>query len=388
MFLIHSSGDSRIGGADSFSDRLSCHYTVSMLAFFTFMVTTRQYVGEPISCWCPVTFSSSMVSYTNKVCWTTSTYYLPAEVETIPKEDDPHRRISYYQWMSLIFVAQAVLFYVPRAIWILMSVKSGISIHTITDTAIEFHRKSDPKRCEQMMTFMTRTFKKYINERNHRADNTKHRKALYGTYLTCLYIFIKLLYILNVVGQIFLLNIFLGTNYYWYGVEVVTRMINGEDWTTSHRFPRTAFCDFKIRVVGNIHRHTVQCSLPMNLLNEMFFIILWFWFVFVVCVTITSLAVWIYRALNFGHRSKFIRNRLYAMGKIHRRPLEDRSSEDKWFQTFVNNYLRRDGFFIICLVAKNSNDIVAAEVTSELWDWYKKKQQEVGNDEEKAESRL
>lgn len=133
-------------------------------------------------------------------------------METIPKEDDPHRRISYYQWMSLIFIAEAVLFYVPRAIWLLLSVKSGISIHTITDTAIEYQRKSDPKRSDQMMTFMTRTFKKYINERNHRADNAKNRKALYGAYLTSLYIFIKILYIINVIGQIFLLNIFLGTN--------------------------------------------------------------------------------------------------------------------------------------------------------------------------------
>ena len=38
-----------------------------------------------------------------------------------------------------------------------------------------------------------------------------------GSYVTCLYVFIKLLYLLNVVGQIFLLNTFLGTGNLLYG---------------------------------------------------------------------------------------------------------------------------------------------------------------------------
>ena len=34
---------------------------------FALLITTRQYVGEPISCWCPVHFSGSNVDYANKV---------------------------------------------------------------------------------------------------------------------------------------------------------------------------------------------------------------------------------------------------------------------------------------------------------------------------------
>lgn len=68
LFLLLSDiGDPCIGGADSFCDRLSNRYTVSILVIFSIMLTTRQYVGEPISCWCPPHFTSSMVDYTNKV---------------------------------------------------------------------------------------------------------------------------------------------------------------------------------------------------------------------------------------------------------------------------------------------------------------------------------
>lgn len=67
VLLIQDVSDPRVGAANSFSDRLNHRFTVSILGVFALIITTRQYVGEPISCWCPVYFSSSNVDYTNKV---------------------------------------------------------------------------------------------------------------------------------------------------------------------------------------------------------------------------------------------------------------------------------------------------------------------------------
>ena len=62
-------GDPRVGGADSFCDRLNCRYTVYILAIFGIMVTTVFYVGAPVACWCPSHFTDSHVEYTNKVSY-------------------------------------------------------------------------------------------------------------------------------------------------------------------------------------------------------------------------------------------------------------------------------------------------------------------------------
>jgi hypothetical protein len=65
---------------DDLYDRLSRRYTSSLLVLFAVMVTTKQFVGEPISCWCPAIFTDSHRQYTNNICWISNTFYVPFEV--------------------------------------------------------------------------------------------------------------------------------------------------------------------------------------------------------------------------------------------------------------------------------------------------------------------
>jgi len=58
---------------------------------------------------------------------------------------------------------------------------------------------------------------------------------LYGNYLTCCYIVVKLLYCINAVGQLFLLNIFLGYDYHVLGLQVIRHLLYGDKWTPSER---------------------------------------------------------------------------------------------------------------------------------------------------------
>lgn len=44
---------------DDYTDRLSRVATVFVLIFFAFIVSSRQWVGKPISCWCPAQFTAS-----------------------------------------------------------------------------------------------------------------------------------------------------------------------------------------------------------------------------------------------------------------------------------------------------------------------------------------
>jgi hypothetical protein len=102
-----------------------------------------------------------------------------------------------------------------------------------------------------------------------------------GNYLSALYLFTKLLYVLNVLLQFVILDAFLGPEYTFWGYGVLKDIWNGRQWTESGHFPVSSFvscfknnflfqrvtlCDFNVRVLGNIHRWTVQCVLMVNLL--------------------------------------------------------------------------------------------------------------------------
>lgn len=54
---------------DDFADRLSRVYTTTLLVLLALIVSTKQFVGEPMSCWCPAYFTDSHREYTNTVCW-------------------------------------------------------------------------------------------------------------------------------------------------------------------------------------------------------------------------------------------------------------------------------------------------------------------------------
>lgn len=51
-----------------------------------------------------------------------------------------------------------------------------------------------------------------------------------SSYATMLYLFVKVLYVLNVVAQFALLNAFIGGSYTWWGWEVLEALINGDNW--------------------------------------------------------------------------------------------------------------------------------------------------------------
>ncbi|KAK2172383.1 hypothetical protein NP493_963g00068 [Ridgeia piscesae] len=198
----------------------------------------------------------------------------------------------------------------------------------------------------------------------------------YGNYLVGLYMFTKVLYFTNVICQLFMLNGFLGTEYNMYGFAVIRDLITGTEWTAAARFPRVTLCDFQIRQMGTIHPHTVQCVLPINLFNEKIYIFLWFWMVFVATATCLSFLRWIWVLAFRYSRVRYIRKHLLIMNKLNR----DDDRDAKLSYKFAELYLRQDGVFVLKLVAKNSTDLVVADIVSALWDNYRNKPMNLRND--------
>ena len=187
-----------------------------------------------------------------------------------------------------------------------------------------------------------------------------------GNYLVVLYLFCKLIYIANVLIQLFALNRFMGHTFSAYGIDVIRSLANGEEWTDSYRFPRVTMCDFKVRRLGNVQRYTVQCVLPINLFNEKIFLFVWFWIVFVIAMSCVSLVQWVMRAAFANDGRIFVKKHLEINGHLKT------DSDLKKFRDFMN-YMKTDGVFVLRLLGHNTNGITITDVAGKMFEKYKEK---------------
>lgn len=75
---------------------------------------------------------------------------------------------------------------------------------------------------------------------------------------------------------------------------------------------------------------------------------------------------WLQKSIYWPTQIKFVKRQLRAMETLQR--------ETVLMRKFAENYLRRDGLFIIRLVAKNAGDLTAMEILGGLWENYGPKQ--------------
>lgn len=94
---------------DLWIDSLFHRYSVSLFTFFAVLITSGQYIGNPIDCWSPAEFKSSYEAYAETICWINGTFYVSQNENDIPVDFDRRykNRIKFYQWTSIILFLQA-----------------------------------------------------------------------------------------------------------------------------------------------------------------------------------------------------------------------------------------------------------------------------------------
>ena len=372
--------------SDDSIDRVSHLYSVLMLVVFGIAISSGQFFGDPIHCWYPAEFHDSYEEYTNNYCWIKNTYYVPIteslpELESVKEENE----ITYYQWIPLILLLQAMMFKVPNLVWRLLNDYSGISMEKIINLCNDTQGNAPEERqetIENLAKYLDKwlgTYQPYKTNIIVRMKNKISSLMCFicskrgGTYLTGLYLFSKFLYFCNAVGQLFLLNSFMSQEFSLYGIEFIDRIAKGEALRESPRFPRITMCDFRIRQMNNLQPWTVQCVLPINLFNEKIFVFIWFWLVFISIISGLSFLRWVFHHLFKQDKVKFIKKYL----KINKQLSSN--FDKKLCAQFAMNYLRNDGVFVMYMIGRNSSEMVVCDLVLEMWKIFKAKQSRNNN---------
>lgn len=259
-----------------FHYRLTCLFLIGS----SFLVTFKQFFGEPIDCF---TSNSDDIpkSYLNTYCWMQSTFILPGSLGKrtgvdvaypgIEKFTNNQDRIymKYYQWVCFFLVFQAICFYLPRFLW--KSVEGGKMLKVATGLNNPIQNLEEKNQKMQHLAG-------YI------IDNLGgHRKYTLGYYLC------EALNFVNVVAQIFFTDRFLGGEFLTYGSDVLafTQTDQENRYDPMIRvFPRVTKCSIhKFGPSGDVQKHDALCILSLNIINEKIFVFIWFWFVLLATIS-------------------------------------------------------------------------------------------------------
>lgn len=317
---------------DCFVFRLHHGFTVLILVAFAVLVTTKQYVGDPIDC---DRSSGVPPGVINVYCWIHATY----SVKSLFRNADGKRVVypgvgnsvdhmdvtdlkyhKYYQWVCLVLFLQAVLFYAPRWLW---KAWEGGRVKVLVQN-LQFNIADNESTREKRILLVD-----FI------LGHFKQRDFYVWKYFGC-----EFLALVNVVGQLFFMDCFLDGEFMTYGLEVIrfVSQVDNEDRLDpmTRVFPRMAKCHFhKFGSSGNVETHDAVCVLPLNIVNEKIYVFLWFWFVFLATITSGLIVYRVLLVFSATIRSRILYYRFHVVPKDDVDVIVARGSLGDWFLVYL-----------------------------------------------------
>ncbi|UJR10120.1 hypothetical protein I4U23_014343 [Adineta vaga] len=372
--LRHYCGFSR--NDDDFVDRLSRYYSVLIFSVFVVIVSSVQFVGKPISCFTPASFTDAHITYADFICWISDTYYLSIDAE-IPDPEDLEARqgtnaIRFYQYVPFILLLQAFGFFLPGFLWRSGSFRLGICLQKHIDQ-LDMSRRSltePPIYRRQLIRNVALRLDQYFRMRR-RSSIPK---------LTFLYLLIKIFFIVNILIQLTCLHYLMNFDFTFDSLFQRLIIYSTTIRHTSLQFPTNVLCDFIVRFLGkNKHRHTVQCVLPINVFNEKIFLFAYLWLIFLfICAIYNLLFQWIIFILfhrrvrdTRGRRLRHISSKHYCDDIFQENELVHRIDYQPITKNFSQRYLRCDGIVIMRLFDMNIDLVTMNDLMNDLWELYK-----------------
>jgi len=247
---------------DGMTDRLNYRYTVGILVVFAIINMNRLYTDQ-IRCWVrtflfnilhllflicfkqvPAFFTPNYEEYVRSVCFVQNTYYVKHTDKT-PKlySAKKESEILYYQWIPFLLLVKAFLFYIPRISWNTFGLKSGVQVSDLVESSFDYnHPTTDASYRQMCLNYVIDSIDQYCYDHRRQTETRIHLNVFQrilttgwcltgkylGNYLIVLYMTTKLMYIGVSLFQIYILGILLGSNFAFYGIEVLDRFFRGK----------------------------------------------------------------------------------------------------------------------------------------------------------------
>ncbi|KAI1715673.1 innexin domain-containing protein [Ditylenchus destructor] len=336
-------------------DQLNYLVTPTLLLLFATITSGKIYLGQPMNCLLPTTFTAEIKKFATDYCFIENVYFVAGKEEIPEVLDRESREFKYYQWVPYLLVLQAALFNLPIWSW-------------------KNHYRQSEGNPDMVMREARKM--KNLNERDRRAmlntlasnmwdclDTDADENACRQTFW---YIFTKILFILNIVLQFVLLGSFINRGYNAWCWNVFLSVFGLDDhnktkiWTDAPVFPTDALCDFVVRQIGNSHRHTIQCMLTINQFNEKMFLFFSVYFLIVGIITIGNTISWIFSLTFSSERYNMVRR------LIKKEKLDEGVNRGK-LPDFVDKVLKTDGILLLHFIKSTAGAFVARDVCTQLF---------------------
>ncbi|XP_006624448.1 innexin shaking-B isoform X1 [Apis dorsata] len=321
---------------DTMTFRLHYRATVALLLGGCVTLACKSISGSPIHCEASGSVDKIVLE---TFCWLHTTYSMvhafnkslgqavPYPGVSNSKGDGIHGHVShplvkqhkYYQWVIFFLLVQAILFYTPRWLW---KGWEGGKIHALMmDLDIGLCSEVEKKQKKKMLL-------------DYLWENLRFHNWWAYRYYLC-----EVLALLNVIGQMFLMNRFFDGAFLTFGIDVLRFLESDQEDRVDpmiYVFPRMTKCTFyKYGVSGEVERHDAVCILPLNVVNEKIYVFLWFWFLF---LGVLSFITVLYRiVIIFSPRTRvyLLRLRFRLVRKEAVETIVRRSKVGDWFLLYM-----------------------------------------------------
>jgi len=303
---------------DNFTFRLHYRFTFALLFAGSLLSTANMLTDNKIDCYVERVDRSVM----NSFCWIQGTFTIPSQITETnaihpgvasptagegddnihrdPTIGDPDDKIhhAWYQWVAFVLFIQAVMCYIPHHLWKAME---GGKLNAIVEN---FER--------HVMDGGNGDKRKNIVEYLDRSRGSHNWYAY--QFLIC-----EFLNLFNIVIQAYCIDWFLGYEFTTYGTDVIAiaqQAIEKRVDPMVKVFPRLTKCTFNsVGTSGTNENWDGLCVLPINIINEKIYIVIWFWFLVLMIWTAVYLMMEMLALSSTNFRTMLIKYQCNSLSK-------------------------------------------------------------------------